>query len=174
MGFLLNSGEKSGELWVTLDNNSVQRGYMSQFQPSYIDTFEHALDEKGRVTVPSEWRVEGFEPNLVIVPSKDGCLKVYPASWLARLQAKLNEEGARIDDPRRQAFETLASIAQAGSWDLQGRMGLKDSLRKAVGIKRKSVLVGCSDHFKIWAAEKYAELTQREITLEDAAKILGI
>ena len=147
---------------------------MSEFQPSFIDTFEHAFDEKGRITVPAEWRAEGFEINLVVVPSAEGCLKVYPASWLARQQGKLNAEGARIDDPRRQAFEALSAIAQAGTWDLQGRMVVKDALRKLAAIKRKAVLVGCSDHFKIWSAERYAELPQRPMTLEDAARILGI
>ena len=147
---------------------------MPDFQPSFIDTFDHAFDEKGRITVPAEWRAEGFETNLVIVPSSEGCLKVYPASWLAGQQAKLSAEGARIDDPRRQAFESLSAISQAGNWDLQGRMVVKEALRKMASIKRKAVLVGCSDHFKIWGAERYAELPARAMTLEEAARILGI
>lgn len=147
---------------------------MSNLQPSFIDTFEHAFDEKGRITVPAEWRAEGFEPSLVVVPSSEGCLKVYPASWLAQLQARLASDGTRMDAPARQALEALSSIAQAGSWDLQGRMVVKDSLRRRATIKRKAVLVGCGDHFKIWSEERYAEQPPRAMTLEDAARILGI
>jgi MraZ protein len=144
------------------------------FKATYIDTFEHAFDEKGRITVPSEWRGEGFEANLVVVPSSEQCLKVYPVSWLAEQQAKLTTAGVRLDDPRRQAFEALAAISQAGAWDIQGRMIIKDALRKTAEIKRKAVLVGCSDHFKIWSAERYLQLPARAMTIEDAAKLLGI
>jgi DNA-binding transcriptional regulator/RsmH inhibitor MraZ len=51
---------------------------------------------------------------------------------------------------------------------------VKDSLRKLAEIKRKAVLVGGSDHFKIWAGERYDKLPARPMTLEDAAKALGI
>jgi MraZ protein len=56
---------------------------------SYTGTFEHAFDAKGRITVPSEWRWESFEPRLFLLPSSARCLKVYPESWLGRLQEQV-------------------------------------------------------------------------------------
>ncbi len=39
----------------------------TETRASYTDTFGHAFDAKGRITVPSEWRQASFEKNLFIV-----------------------------------------------------------------------------------------------------------
>ena len=82
---------------------------MSEVRASYTDSFSHSFDAKGRVTVPSEWREEPFEKSLFIFPSREKCLRVYPASWLGRLQddvAKLKSA-----DPTRKGVEDLAMTA---------------------------------------------------------------
>ncbi|HSI86278.1 MAG: division/cell wall cluster transcriptional repressor MraZ [Candidatus Methylacidiphilales bacterium] len=139
---------------------------------SYTDTFEHAFDIKGRVTVPSDWRSETFEPHLHAFPSKEKCVKIYPASYLGRLQEQLS--GLKMDDPQRKRVELLASLAQNASWDQQGRIMIKEKLRSMAGIKKNAVLVGRLDHFEIWAREEWDALPALDTTLEDAAALLGL
>src|SRR5271156_6458969 len=92
---------------------------------SYTGTFEHAFDAKGRITVPSEWRWESFESHLFVLPSSERCLKVYPASWLGRLQEKVSV--LKAADPMRKGVEDLAMTAQSATFDQQGRIMVKQN-----------------------------------------------
>ena len=79
-----------------------------RMRASYTDQFDHALDDKGRLTIPSEWRGTDYEEQLFAFPSKDGCLKVYPASWLGALQEKIAH--LPMVDPQRKQIEAVAEF----------------------------------------------------------------
>ncbi|MEO0454284.1 MAG: division/cell wall cluster transcriptional repressor MraZ [Verrucomicrobiota bacterium] len=140
---------------------------------AYTDTFEHAFDEKGRITVPKEWRGDGFEVRLHVMPSKEGCLKVYPGSYLARKQAELAANGTTFNDPKRKAFERLASSIQALVVDQNNRMSIKEKFREHAGLKKKALLAGAFDHFEVWSPEKWQERAG-ESFLEDIAEEVGL
>ncbi|VVM04598.1 division/cell wall cluster transcriptional repressor MraZ [Methylacidimicrobium tartarophylax] len=139
---------------------------------NYTDTFEHAFDDKGRITIPSEWRQEGYEARLFAFPSRSSCLKVYPESWLARLQERVSN--LSFQDPSRQQVEALARIAQMVGWDQQGRIGVKERLRKQAALRREAVLAGCFDHFEIWSAEAWRALQPGPANLEDVMEKMGL
>lgn len=143
-------------------------------RPSYAEYFEHSFDEKGRITVPADWRREGYEAHLVIIPFQADFLTVYPASWLSRIMAKLDAEGVRMGDPKRKAFEKLAATSQNATWDQQGRMNVKERLRQFVGIKKEAVVSGGGDHFKIWSIDKFKAAELAEADLQQAAQVLEI
>ena len=109
---------------------------------SYTDTFEHAFDAKGRITVPAEWRAESFESRLFIVPSLEPCVRVYPESWMAKIQEKLST--LKDSDPDRRKVQALAAIAQSTTWDQQGRIMVKEKLRARAGLKKEAVWSGGS------------------------------
>jgi MraZ protein len=142
---------------------------------SYSGTFAHSFDEKGRITVPADWREEGFENRLVAFPGRK-CIKVYPFSWIGEKQAEM--KSLKAGDPQRQKFELLLSIAHPVKWDNekgQGRIMIKEELRKEAGVRKEALLAGCGDHFEIWDVKRReAELGGAKITFEDAAEALGI
>lgn len=144
----------------------------SELRASYTDSFEHAFDEKGRITIPSEWRGAPFETRLFIFPSQDACIKVYPESWLSRLQ--IGVQGLPLQDPQRLRVEALAGLAQAVAFDQQGRIGVKERFRAQAGIRKEVVLVGALDHFKIFNPATLGALPPRATTLEEAAAALGL
>ncbi|MDR1192163.1 MAG: division/cell wall cluster transcriptional repressor MraZ [Verrucomicrobiales bacterium] len=134
---------------------------------NYTGTFEHAFDEKGRVTVPREWRGNGFESRLYVVPSSAGCLKVFPGSWLA---AKTSELAALpVNDPRRKQLEKLAPLIQGVEPDQQHRVMVRESLRATAKLKKDAVLKGRFDHFEIWD-KKMSQATggDEPLTVEEA------
>ena len=139
---------------------------------SYTDTFSHAFDAKGRITVPSEWREEAFESSLFVLPSIDPCVRVYPASWLGRLQ----EQAATLKsaDPMRQKVEALASLAQSTTWDQQGRIMVKEKLRLPARLKKEAVLVGRLDHFQIWDKAAWESKEATPTTVEEALAAIGL
>ncbi len=139
---------------------------------SYIGTFEHSFDAKGRVTVPAEWREENYERNLHIFPSSEGCLKIYPESWLGLRQEEMS--GLKLNDPQRKQLEALAGIAQLSRWDDAGRIIIKEKLRSGAQIKKEVVLVGCADHFEIWDVKLRGQKPEQKVNLEEVANALGI
>jgi MraZ protein len=139
---------------------------------SYTDSFGHAFDAKGRITVPSEWRQPTFEANLFVLPSSDRCLKVYPASWLGRLQEKVS--ALKAADPQRKGVENLATTAQSASFDTQGRIMVKEKLREGAGLKKDAVLVGRLDHFEIWDKTTWQRKDVAAMTVEEALSAIGL
>jgi MraZ protein len=139
---------------------------------SYTDTFGHAFDLKGRITVPSEWRGESYEANLFVLPSSDACVRVYPASWLGRLQEKI--AALKTVDPQRAKLEDLASLAQGATWDQQGRIMVKEKLRHGAGLKKEAMLVGRLDHFQIWDKKAWDAKQTAPTTVEEALSAMGL
>jgi MraZ protein len=139
---------------------------------SYTGTFEHAFDDKGRITVPSEWRWESFEPRLFLLPSSVACLKVYPESWLGRLQEQASK--LKASDPMRLGIEDLASNAQSATFDQQGRIMVKQNLRQGAGLKKEAVLVGRLDHFQIWDRAAWGKKDASKMTVEEALAAIGL
>jgi MraZ protein len=141
---------------------------------AYTDRFEFSLDDKGRVSVPVEWRGEAFEKRFLLLPSEEGCLRVYPASFLGRQLEKLSAEGVTSTDVRRRSLEKLASVMQAAEPDQQGRIMIREKFRQHAGLNRQAVLVGRLDHFEIWEPRRWQKVAPPTLTFEELAKEAGL
>jgi len=141
---------------------------------AYTDQFEFSLDPKGRVSVPAEWRGEAFEKRFLVMPSSDGCLRVYPASFLGRQMEKLANDGATSSDLKRKSLEKLASVIQATEPDQQGRIMIREKFRHHAGLGRQAVLIGCLDHFQIWDPRRWQKVAPPTATFEQVAKDAGL
>jgi MraZ protein len=141
---------------------------------AYTDRFEFSLDDKGRVSVPVEWRGEAFEKRFLLLPSEEGCLRVYPASFLGRQLEKLSAEGVTSTDVRRKSLEKLASVMQAAEPDQQGRIMIREKFRQHAGLNRQAVLVGRLDHFEIWEPRRWQKVAPPALTFEQLAKEAGL
>ena len=141
---------------------------------AYTDRFEFSLDDKGRVSVPAEWRGEAFEKRFLLMPSEDGCLRVYPASFLGRQLEKLSADGATSTDVRRKSLEKLASVMQAAEPDQQGRIMIREKFRQHAALGREAVLIGCLDHFQIWDPKRWGRIAPPSTTFEQVAKDAGL
>jgi len=115
--------------------------------------------------VPAEWRDEGYEQRVFVFPSKEGCLKAYPASWMASRQESL--AALPVGDPKRKNIEAAFSQAQKSVFDAQGRMKLSERLIKFAGLGRHLVLAGAFDHFQIWDAERWKTNGRQQLVIED-------
>jgi transcriptional regulator MraZ len=144
----------------------------TEVRASYTDSFAHAFDAKGRITVPAEWRQPWFEPSLFVLPSSDKCLKVYPASWLGRLQEQVSK--LKAADPMRHGVEILASKAQSATFDTQGRIMIKEKLREGASLKKDAVLIGRLDHFQIWDKTTWEKKDTATMTVEEALSAIGL
>jgi MraZ protein len=142
----------------------------------YTSTHTHAFDQKGRITVPSEWRDEPFEKNLIVMPTEDKYLCVYPQSWLGRKQAAL-DANPNATEAQYEQLADLASSSHSTSLDAQGRIVIKAHLRERAGLpldaKAMVVFVGRSDHFQMWEESEYKKRALAPTTIEQTRKVVG-
>jgi len=115
--------------------------------------FEHAIDEKGRLSIPAKFRdalTNTFAPPLFITYSLDAAaLVAYPFDEWRLLEEKI---GALPSfDPEAQRFRrAFYAPAQECGLDRAGRVLIPPNLRDYAGLERNVMLVGMGKHFEIW------------------------
>ncbi len=123
----------------------------------FYGEFEHTLDIKGRVIIPSKFR-EVLKKKRIgkfyITRGLDRCLFVFPEDeWKA--QDKKFKQLPFTKQEARQFNRLYFSGAAEVCCDKQGRILLPPYLKEYAEIKDQVMIVGISDRFEIWALEKW-------------------
>jgi len=126
-------------------------------------TFEHTIDDKGRVSVPARFReilLASNDDRVVITNFIMGglrCLDVYPeAAWQA-LEERLRTK-AQFDQ-RVMRFENYYfAAAHDCVIDKQGRILLPPSLRAYAALNRDVVFTSALEKFRIWDREQWKQV----------------
>ena len=137
--------------------------------------YEHAIDEKGRLTIPAKLRPELGE-EVFITRGLDGCLFVYPQeAWRT-----LVEKVASLPLARRDArlFSRMICSGTECKLDRQGRILLPAPLRKHAAIESEVVIVGVDSRLEIWSKERWlketAEMEERSGQFAEQLEELGV
>ena len=121
----------------------------------FVGTFEHSLDDKGRVVLPVAFRNQLAERGFV--SQYQGCLGVWTEEGFRdvadRLMAKVRDGQAP-----QGAVRAFAADAQEVRPDSQGRIHLPQRLRDHAGMGRDVVIIGAIDRIEIWDAQRYGEM----------------
>lgn len=138
----------------------------------YVGEYQHQIDEKGRLTIPSKWRLEGSKDLYLALPNPVGCISIYPPKMLARLEAKVAELSLG-DEQGQKALMRLFSMADTFECDKQGRIVLSETLRKNSGLEKEATLVGSFTVFHIWQPARYKAYMQQADTQENTGALLS-
>ena len=141
----------------------------------FVGEFTHSLDTKGRLTIPSKWRIPGGDNTYLALPNQDGYITVYPPKMVARLEENMGD--AKLSDVRRRTLSMeLFSRADSFGCDKQGRINLSQDLLRHAGIKGKAVLAGNFTDFSIWSEARYdkRKTSSEPINIFDAMRELGL
>lgn len=117
---------------------------------TFYGSYEHSIDERGRVAVPSKYR-PAFAAGVVLRIGPEGCVEMYtPDGFEAEKELRLGENrSTRTQEGRRVRRAFLAGVADL-ELDRQGRVLLSPQLREQAGLSERVVLVGCGDYVEIW------------------------
>jgi MraZ protein len=124
----------------------------------YSGRFEHTLDDKNRLTIPSVWRwVHTDTETFLAIPHPDGYIAVLPPARVEKLLAQISE--MKLSDRDAQAVKAkIFSEALSFTFDKQGRFGVNASLLHHAGITKDAVLSGMGDTFNILSPGRDAEM----------------
>ena len=121
----------------------------------FMGEYNHTIDAKGRVIVPSTFREELGE-SCVLTRGMDGCLAIYSqASW-----KEFEEKLATLPLTNKLARDLtrfFASGATTCELDKQGRILVPATLREYAGLEKDVILAGSLERIEIWSKDKWAK-----------------
>ena len=120
----------------------------------FLGRYEHQMDEKGRVALPSAFRDEADGDGFVLLQWEKPYLTLFPRSVWDEKQGMLLE--LRKSDAAGQRYvRHLLSMAVEVSPDKNGRILVPAWLREAASLEGQVVMSGNIDRVEIWNLEEY-------------------
>lgn len=147
----------------------------------FYGTFEHALDEKNRLMIPSKLREEipeGEGKVFYLTQGLDKCLFAYTEKGWQAVVAKMQAgRGNYASAAGRSFFRLFFSRAMKQELDAQGRLLLPDALKAVGGIRKDVALVGVMDHVELWDLARWRQVERtnqgRYEKFAEAAELFG-
>jgi MraZ protein len=128
---------------------------MKEIELMFLGQYQHSLDDKGRLTIPSRYRellgegafiTQGFDRNLMVLPA-DKWQQVYDHINTMSL----------TDPSTRLLRRMIFSNAYPAEVDRAGRILVPQGLRQFLGLNGEASVVGQGEYFEIWSPANWAE-----------------
>ncbi len=119
----------------------------------FMGEYNHTVDPKGRVIVPSKFR-ETLGDEFVVTKGLDGCLFVYDMKEWNVFEEKLKSLPITNKDARQFVRFFLAGAATV-EVDKQGRILIPGVLREFAELIKDVVLIGVASRVEIWSKERF-------------------
>ncbi|MDP2631584.1 MAG: division/cell wall cluster transcriptional repressor MraZ [Candidatus Uhrbacteria bacterium] len=138
----------------------------------FIGEYNHQIDEKGRISVPTKFRNDLVQ-GAVVTRGLDSSLFLLPLEEWDKLAGSI--AGLPLGQANSRAF---ARLMLAGAMDVnldkQGRFIVPEFLRKYAGLEKKVVIVGVNTRLELWDEDTWNEYrTKTEQDAESIAEQLG-
>ena len=130
-----------------------------------IGQYQHNIDAKGRVIVPSKFR-EALGEKFIVTRGLDHCLFVYAQSRWLELVAKIETLPWTSADVRRFSRFFMAGASEC-EIDNQGRILIPQTLREYAHLEKQIVSIGVGDRVEIWNRETWESYNQEETDAEN-------
>ncbi|MCR1839681.1 division/cell wall cluster transcriptional repressor MraZ [Murimonas intestini] len=121
----------------------------------FMGEYNHTIDTKGRLIIPSKFREELGE-EFVVTKGLDGCLFVFPEHEWNTFEEKLKSLPLTNKSARQFSRFFVAGAAPC-EVDKQGRILLPGTLREFAGLEKDVVLTGMLNRIEIWSKVKWDE-----------------
>ena len=137
----------------------------------FLGTCRHAVDAKGRLSIPSKYRRDMGEV-VIITRGHEGCLYVWPVDEWERQAEELLALRQTASDPR-EYIRDLAMNADEARIDGHGRIVIPPTLRELAGLDRDVIIGGVINHLELWSPERLeAHRGARKRTFEETSERL--
>lgn len=125
----------------------------------FIGNYTHALDAKGRLTIPAQFR-PALEEGLIITRGFDPCIVLYPPEEWDRLAAKVRQLPST--DPAARSFSRLI-FGEAFNVvpDKMGRVIVPLRLRQYANIIDEAIIIGNNTIVEVWSSQYLREADER-------------
>jgi MraZ protein len=139
---------------------------------AFTGTFEHNLDTKNRLTIPSKFRAE-LGKGIYLSRAIEKVISLYPAeTYTAMADQALAGFTNPLSGQARETRRLIYGTALETELDSAGRVMLTPRFLEHAGIGREVVITGVGDCLEIWDRSAWADydtdLTQRAPELTES------
>lgn len=137
-----------------------------------IGEYNHVLDPKKRLAVPSKLRKE-LGDTVILTRGLENCLFLYSISEWEKFAEKVSQLSFAHKDSRNMARFLLSGASEV-ELDQLGRVLIPDYLRDYAGLQKAVIVAGVGKRLEIWDAEKWSVYKRKLESDSDAiAEKLG-
>ncbi len=119
----------------------------------FLGEFEHAIDDKGRLSIPAKFR-PALEAGLFITRGLERCLVIWDGESWRKMAERVAGLNPWQGDARRMQRLFFSGAVQAQP-DKLGRVVIPQYLRAYAGLGTEVVVVGLADRIEVWAREEW-------------------
>ncbi|WP_338982991.1 division/cell wall cluster transcriptional repressor MraZ [Spiroplasma endosymbiont of Othius punctulatus] len=137
-----------------------------------LGTFEHSIDDKGRLNIPAKFRAKLGE---VVYVSKgfDGCLEIRKPEDFEKWSNELLSHSNTKKSTRLLSREILGNTSDV-NFDKVGRISFPSNLLTIANIKKEVLIIGQGNKLEIWDVKSYSDyLKENSASLEAVAEEFG-
>lgn len=118
-----------------------------------IGEYNHTIDTKGRLSIPSKFRDELGE-SFIVTKGMDHCLFVYPIDEWKIIENKLKQLPMTNRDARAFVRFFFAGATEC-EFDNQGRIRIPANLREHAKLEKDAIIIGVATRLEIWSLEQW-------------------
>ena len=119
----------------------------------FFGTYEHSLDDKGRVILPARIRAR-LSGAVYLTQHLDSCVAMWTLEQFEKevaAQLAAAESGPR---ERNEVRDWSASVHEV-ELDRQGRMAIPQQLRSYAGLEQEVLVIGAINRVELWSPERW-------------------
>ncbi len=134
----------------------------------FLGEYIHAIDDKGRLTVPAKFRGD-LAKGLVVTRGFDTNLMVFTLEGWNELAQKIADKP--LSDASTRAFRRrVFSGAVDLTPDRQGRILLPANLREFAELDGEAVIIGMYSYLEIWGVDSWKPVRDEIESSDDVAR----
>ncbi|PKN86895.1 MAG: division/cell wall cluster transcriptional repressor MraZ [Chloroflexi bacterium HGW-Chloroflexi-8] len=130
----------------------------------FLGTYEHTIDDKGRMTIPVRFR-ELINEGAYITLGFDHNLMVLTNQVFSNLSTRVNEMSITnpvARDLRRLMFSNAIQVEV----DKAGRILIPSFLRNMIQLDGQAIVIGAGGYFEIWSPEIWSPRSENILNSE--------
>lgn len=125
----------------------------------FVGQYEHQMDQKGRVSLPSAFRREADGDRFVLLQWQPRYLTLFPQEKWTEVQKNLLEL-RRSDPDAWHNVRVIVANAVEVSPDKQGRILVPAALQESADLSGAVLLSGNLDRVELWNPDTYREVVE--------------
>ena len=122
-----------------------------------VGRFDHALDPKKRLTIPSGWRLVLGNPEYVYaMPDPvERCVNIMPKDEMDVMLSQLRQK-ALFDPAQMKVLQVIGANSDLLTLDCQGRIRISDKLLQFANLTTTVAMLGSVRMVKLWNPDALA------------------
>jgi MraZ protein len=121
---------------------------------TFLGSYLHQLDGKGRVSLPAPFRREAAEQSFVLLQAYAPSLSLYPQGSWKDVEDRLRELLRHQPEARMYVLSVMSSAVQVEP-DGHGRILVPSRLQESAGLSGEVLLVGAIDRIELWNPQDF-------------------